>query len=163
METRENTIHFAHSKYGRGEVAMPALVRFQTLAMRLVFLGYFSYLTLLLLIPNPFPWVSSSPKVIFYLDLIYPIAHCLSFTFLTCLALLAFRSFSAPVIVAGLMAYASATELAQMFAPPRCAEWLDWFQDMLGIALGVLVVWILMSGWRWLRGFGDESCPEIAS
>jgi VanZ family protein len=163
MGTRENTIHFAHSKYSRGEAAMPMLFQFRTLAMRLVFLGYFAYLTLLLLVPNPFPWVSASPKVLFYLDLIYPIAHCLSFAFLTGLALLAFRSVSASLIVSGLMVYASATELAQMFCPPRCAEWLDWFQDILGIALGVLLVWALSSSWRWLRGIGGAAYPETSS
>jgi VanZ family protein len=162
MASRGKAINFLRSKYGRVGDGAFAAFRWPTFTMRLMFGGYFCYLTLLLLAPNPFPWVSSSPRVVHYLDLIYPIAHCISFTFLTVLALLAFRFLSPYEIGAGLMGYAASTELLQMLIPPRAAEWQDFFQDLGGIAIGFMVAWMLLSGWRWLRNFKEEPCPEIA-
>jgi VanZ family protein len=135
----------------------------QIIIPRLLFVGYFSYLTLLLLTPNPFRLVGSSTRFLHFLDLLSPLAHCISFTFLAALAMLAFRPLARWVICLSLMGYAAATELLQMLIPQRTAEWGDFFQDIAGIALGLGVAWVLAVGWKAMRKNKEEICPEIIS
>lgn len=44
-------------------------------------------------------------------------------------------------LVAALLAYGGAIEIAQGFLPPRSGEWLDLLADGFGIALGLLAAW----------------------
>ena len=144
-------------------VIPPPLNRLQMLLLRLLFGGYFAYLTVLLLAPEPYRWVGSSTSILYFLNLLYPFAHSISFAFLTVLALPAFRPLSRPAISVSLSGYAAITELLQKFLPPRTAEWQDWFQDLGGIAVGVLLTWMLATGWKAMRNVKEEACPEIAS
>jgi hypothetical protein len=144
--------------------AMPLPInRLQTLMLRLSFGGYFIYLTLLLLTPNPFRLVPPSTGIVHLLYAIYPLAHGISFAFLTLFALLAFRALSLVAIGVGLSGYATVTELLQLFIPPRTAEWQDWFQDIGGITFAFLVIWILAIAWKTLRNVREEVIHEIVS
>ena len=58
------------------EIASPVILA-QIIILRLLFVGYFAYLTLLLLTPDPFRLVGSSTRFLHFLDLLYPLAHCL--------------------------------------------------------------------------------------
>jgi VanZ family protein len=141
----------------------PPVNHLQIIFLRLLFVGYFVYLTLLLLTPDPFRLVGSSPRFIHFLDKLYPLAHCISFSVLTVLALLACRPLSRRTVCLSLAGYAMATEMLQMLTPPRTAEWGDWFQDIAGIFLGLGVVWLLAIVWKATRKNKEEACPEIIS
>jgi VanZ family protein len=148
---------------GKSPKAATFLDRFVTTPLvRLSFCGYFVYLTLLLLTPDPFRLVASTPGAVHVLQLLNPLAHGLSFAILTALALLAFRPLPQPAICIGLSGYASLTELLQMYIPPRTAEWQDWFQDIGGIALVILVGWLVATLWRALRNAEKNVSPEIS-
>lgn len=45
------------------------------------------------------------------------------------------------LLVAALLAYGGAIEIAQGFLPPRSGDWLDLLADGVGIALGLLAAW----------------------
>ena len=45
------------------------------------------------------------------------------------------------VLVAALLAYGGAIEIAQTFLPPRSGEWVDLLADSVGIALGLALAW----------------------
>lgn len=45
------------------------------------------------------------------------------------------------LLVAALLAYGGAIEVAQSFLPPRSGDWLDLLADGCGIALGLLAAW----------------------
>jgi VanZ family protein len=137
--------------------------RIQVLLMRLLFGGYFVYLTLLLLTPNPFRLVPSSSRITHLLELISPWAHSISFALLTVFALLAFRAFATSAIVLGLSAYATLTELLQRLIPFRTTEWHDWFQNLGGIVFGILMMWMFTTIWRVLGKAREETSPEVAS
>ncbi|MCC6124897.1 MAG: VanZ family protein [Pirellulales bacterium] len=141
----------------------PFGVRWQTLALRFLFFGYFAYLTLLLLAPNPYRLVGSSAGILVFLSLLYPFAHGISFALLTVFALWAFRALPPVPICGGLSGYAAVTESLQMFIPPRTAEGLDFLQDLAGIAVGMLCSWMLAAGWKMLRKIKAEVCPEMTS
>lgn len=47
------------------------------------------------------------------------------------------------LLVAALLAYGGAIEVAQTFLPPRSGDWLDLLADGCGIALGLLAAWPL--------------------
>jgi VanZ family protein len=131
--------------------------------IRLGFLAYFVYLTLLLLTPDPFRLVFGGTKVNHLLVQMYSIAHFICFTILTVFALLACRPWSVWITASLLVAYASGTELLQKLIPPRTAEWQDWFQDLGGIVFGIGIIWVLATVWNAWRGSQEEVCSEIAS
>jgi VanZ family protein len=135
-------------------------VRWHTLAMWSLFFGYFAYLTLLLLAPNPYRWVGSSPGRSYFLSLLYPFAHGISFALLTVFARLAFRALRRVLICVILSGYAAVTEFLQMFFPPRTAELQDFLQDIAGIAVGILSIWILTVGEKTPRNVPEEACSE---
>ncbi len=43
-----------------------------------------------------------------------------------------------------LLAFGGGIEIAQLFVPPRSAEWADWLADAVGIALGTLIATLLV-------------------
>ena len=125
--------------------------RFGLALMRFLFAGYFFYLTVLLLSPNPYIWVGSSDANSF-LARLYPYAHLISFTLLTLFARFGCQPLPRWLICGSLIAYATATELLQRLIPPRTAEWRDWFQDLAGIAVGMAAAWMLARCWKAWRG-----------
>ena len=70
--------------------------------------------------------------------------HFLAFAVLTLLLRLAYR-ISSIQTTAVLLFYALFIEFSQYFTPNRCAEVLDVVADAIGIAIGLLLYWILES------------------
>jgi VanZ family protein len=68
--------------------------------------------------------------------------HFLAFAVLTLLLRLAYR-ISSIQTTAVLLFYALFIEFSQYFTPNRCAEVLDVVADAIGIAIGLLLYWIL--------------------
>jgi hypothetical protein len=124
---------------------------------------YFVALTLLLLSPNPYRLVAAAPGAVSVLIALNPVAHFISFALLTALTLLAFRSVPQTAVGLGLSGYASLTELVQRCIPPRTAEWGDWFQDLGGIAIVILVGWLCGAFFRVLRNVGEEISAEASA
>jgi hypothetical protein len=119
------------------------------LACRAACVAYFALLTTLLLAPDPaaliglsdrpqFPWGSFG-------------IHWIALAGLGFLAPGSFwpRPISRP-LVAALVIYGTAGELLQWFVPSRHVRWDDWAQNMLGVASGLLIYWLV---WRkWAKG-----------
>ncbi len=66
--------------------------------------------------------------------------HALAFASLAFVAVWAFwQALSQwPRLVAALLAYGGAIEIAQSYLPPRSGEWFDLLADAVGIAIGLL-------------------------
>jgi VanZ family protein len=132
----------------------------QTLLLRLLFVGYFAYLNLLLLTPDPFRMVGSSQRFAHFLEALEPLAHGISFIVLTILALFAGRPLPRWTLLLGLVGYGALTEIMQKFVPHRTPEWKDWFQDILGVVIGFCIVWGLAKGWKAMRKPKNATCSE---
>jgi hypothetical protein len=128
-----------------------------------LFGGYFIVLTLLLLCPNPYRLAAVASGAVGVLTLLEPVAHFVGFAMLTTFTLLAFRSAPQAAVCLGLSGYASLTELLQRLIPPRTAEWGDWFQDIGGIAMVILVGWLIGAFYRTLRHVGEEESAEASA
>jgi VanZ family protein len=70
-----------------------------------------------------------------------PEAHFLSFFALAAMILSIRWPMPRWGIVPSLVVYAGMTEVLQGFFPPRTPEWMDWFQDLAGIAVGATFCW----------------------
>jgi VanZ family protein len=101
--------------------------------------GYVLFLTALLLTPNPNRVVGYGDDLPNWLAALLPIAHLLSFFLLTVLFLAARWPVPWWLWIAVLIGYGAATEGAQGLIPSRTPDWEDWFQDMAGVLLGVIV------------------------
>lgn len=127
------------------------------LACRAACLAYFGFLTALLLAPDPaalvgltkrpeFPWGSFG-------------VHWIA---LTVLGFLAAGSFwPRPIshsLMAALVAYGTAGELLQTFVPTRHVRWDNSAQNMLGVASGLLIYWLLWR--RWANDEGSQLNDE---
>ncbi|MBN1853122.1 MAG: VanZ family protein [Pirellulales bacterium] len=95
------------------------------------FFTYLITLTALLLIKDPVPEVTTE-----WWRLIGPVAHLASFFLLAVLAFTCQWPLPGRVLVLSLIAYATFTELLQGALGWRSPEWVDWFQDVAGIAIG---------------------------
>ncbi|MGO9115130.1 MAG: VanZ family protein [Thermoguttaceae bacterium] len=113
---------------------------------RLACVAYSSFLTVLLLAPDParvvglskrpeFPWGSFGVHWIALAILSFLVLGSVSPERLSWL----------PVV--GLIVYGTAGELLQYFVPSRHVQWLDWMQNMLGVGTGLLAYWILLRRW----------------
>ena len=100
-----------------------------------VFVVYMVVLTALLLTRDP---LAKDPTGALeaLLSLIGPVAHLLSFWLLAALALGSRWPVRGWVLVLLLAGYATGTELLQGAVSGRTPEWMDWFQDLLGVAIG---------------------------
>jgi VanZ family protein len=76
----------------------------------------------------------------------YKWTHFLAFAVLALLLRLAYR-ISSIQTTAVLLFYALFIEFSQYFTPNRCAEALDVVADVIGIAIGLLLYWIVQ---RWI-------------
>jgi VanZ family protein len=107
--------------------------------MRIVCLAYVVLLSLLLLSPNPARVIGLSGEMPALLRTLMPYAHLLSFSVLAVAMLLAHWPLPRWSIVLLLGIYGGATEIIQGFIPPRTPEWMDWIQDLGGLAVGVAI------------------------
>jgi VanZ family protein len=105
--------------------------------MRVVCVAYWIFLTSLLLTSDPMRLVGVRDDVPTLMRLLLPASHFLSFLVLTVLTLMVRWPAPRWGIAALLVLYGGLTEVAQSFTPVRTAEWADWLQDMVGIAVGV--------------------------
>jgi len=110
---------------------------------------------MLLLAANPWSLVgvmglggAISPR----LQVCVPLAHLASFCVLSVLTLAARWPIPRWGLVVLLAAYGGTTEIAQSFLPPRSAEWTDWLQDIVGIAIGAVFCWAFGKVGRRLSG-----------
>ena len=123
------------------------------LAMRIACLGYVVFLSLLLLTSNPEYLISGSGELPWLLQTLMPWAHVLSFLVLAVFMLLAHWPMPRWCVVTILAAYGGATEILQGFVPARTPEWIDWFQDLGGLAAG--------SGFCWLAAMLLDKIPLV--
>ena len=131
--------------------------------MRILCIAYLIFLTTLLLTADPMSLIGAREGTPWLLQVLMPYAHLLSFAVLTVLALVARWPAPRWALVILLVVYSGATEIAQSFLPPRTAEWLDWFQNSGGTAIGVAACWSLSAVRRLntLReGRGQASPPS---
>ena len=112
-------------------------------AMRIACVGYVVFLTLLLLTANPARLIGVRGELPWLLQALMPWAHLLSFAVLVVVMLLARWPVPRWSIVLVLAIYGGATEIIQGFVPPRTPEWMDWFQDLSGVAAGAGLCWIV--------------------
>ena len=111
--------------------------------MRIACIGYFVFLTLLLLTSNPARLIVASGQLPWILRALMPWAHLLSFSVLAVAMLLARWPVPRWTIVLILAMYGGATEIIQGFVPAREPDWMDWFQDLGGLAAGTAICWIV--------------------
>jgi VanZ family protein len=125
--------------------------------MRIAFLAYFVYLSILLISQDPARWIGTSGNIPEFLRMLMPIAHSISF------AVLSFLTFSAclPIpkwgILFSLAIYGGVTELIQSAIPHRSLELMDWIQDLCGILLGFALFWIAVFFVRILRRYKNHT------
>jgi hypothetical protein len=109
--------------------------------LRVVCAGYVVFLTLLLLSPDPSRVIGVHGNLPWILQAVLPAAHAISFLVLATVALAPRWPVPRWAIVLLLAIYGGATEIIQGFLPPRTPEWMDWFQDLSGIAVGTAFCW----------------------
>jgi hypothetical protein len=109
--------------------------------MRIVCICYFIFLTLLLLTSDPARLIGMQGGLPWILQAMLPLAHTISFLVLAMLALMTRWPVPRWSIVLILAAYAGMTEIIQGYVPHRTPELMDWFQDLVGIAVGAACCW----------------------
>ena len=111
--------------------------------IRAACIAYAVLLGLLLLSEDPSRVVGLHGRIPAFLRMIGPAAHAISFAVLAVLALWVRWPVARWGIVLILIVYGSMTEILQGLIPHRTPEWMDWFQDMAGIALGTAFCWTM--------------------
>jgi VanZ family protein len=111
--------------------------------MRIACLGYVVFLTLLLLTAHPARLIGLHGELPWLLQALMPSAHLVSFLVLAVLMLLARWPMPRWGIVLVLAVYGGMTEIVQGFVPARTPDWIDWFQDLGGLAAGAGLCWIV--------------------
>ena len=109
--------------------------------MRIVCIGYFIFLTSLLLTTAPARLIGIRGEWPWLLRVLDPAAHLISFWVLAVLALMTRWPVPRWGIVLALAIYGGMTEIVQGYVPHRTPRWTDWFQDLIGIALGTACCW----------------------
>jgi hypothetical protein len=122
----------------------------------------------LLLASDPSRWIGVHGNLPYLLRMLLPVAHGLSFFVLAVLALAARWPVPRWGIVLFLMIYGGATEIIQSLVPSRMSDWLDWLQDIGGIAVGAALCWGVASLIGLLLRIRrsrhcDNSCPADGS
>jgi hypothetical protein len=109
--------------------------------MRIVCIGYFVFLTMLLLTADPARLIGLHGGLLRIVQVVLPWAHAISFMVLAVLALMTRWPIPRWGIVLALVIYAGMTEIVQGYVPHRTPDWIDWLQDLAGIALGAACCW----------------------
>jgi hypothetical protein len=134
--------------------------------LRVVCIGYVIFLTQLLLSADPTELIGVHGHIPWALQTLLPAAHAISFFVLTVLALIPRWPVGHRGVIVVLASYGAITEIIQGFVPPRTPEWMDWFQDLGGIAAGIAVYWIarhLLSNVMQPNGDTGQTAPGSAS
>lgn len=113
--------------------------------LRFVCIGYVVFLTLLLLVTDPFRLIGVHGRLPWILQMAIPMAHAIAFLVLAVLALMPRWPVPRWCVILLLAAYGAVTEIVQGFVPRRTPEWKDWFQDLAGIAVGAILCWAVMA------------------
>lgn len=111
--------------------------------IRAACIAYAVLLGLLLVSEDPSRVIGLYGRVPSIFRSLMPAAHVISFTVLAVLALWVRWPMARWGIVLILIVYGGMTEILQGFIPHRTPEWMDWFQDIAGIALGTVFCWIV--------------------
>jgi VanZ family protein len=119
--------------------------------MRIVFIVYWIYLSILLFSQDPTRWIGASGNVPEFLKILMPYAHILSFTVLSLLIFTACFPLPRWGILLLLAIYGGATEIIQGLVPHRTPEWADFFQDLGGVAIGFACFWLTVFLLRMMR------------
>jgi hypothetical protein len=109
--------------------------------LRVVCIGYVVFLTLLLLSTDPSRLLGIHGDLPRAFRAVLPVAHAVCFWLLAVLALVPRWPLPRWGIVVILAVYGGMTEVVQRFVPHRTPEWVDWFQDLGGIAAGAAFCW----------------------
>jgi hypothetical protein len=135
------------------------------IVMRTLCIGYLIFLTFLLLSSNPERVICMSHGLPWILRTLLPEAHFLSFLVLAVLVLITRWPMPRWAIVPTLIVYGGLTEILQGFNPARTADWMDWFQDLLGIAVGTAICWMasLLAGLLSRNRRNRRDCSSEAS
>jgi VanZ family protein len=106
-----------------------------------VCIAYLLFLTLLLWSDDPKRVIGMEENLPWILNLLMPYAHVLSFALLAVLT----TSIRWPVprwaVVLTMAAYGGLTEIGQGLTPHRTPAWINWLQDLVGIAVGTALCW----------------------
>jgi hypothetical protein len=113
------------------------------IAVRLACIFYWLFLTVLLLVPNPAALVGLHAVPVFPWG-----KFGIHLSFFTVLGFLANatrwpKRLSRPLIVF-LVVYGITTESLQLFVPHRTARVMGGFEDILGVALGSAIYWLVL-------------------
>lgn len=106
--------------------------------MRTLSIVYTIALTFLLLVKDPLRLTGGKTAA---LACVLPVAHLLSFAVLAVLALTPRWPLSRWTVVLILVVYSGCTEIAQWLMGWRTPEWVDFGQDLAGIAAGISAWW----------------------
>ena len=127
--------------------------------MRITFVFYFFYLTVLLTSEDPGRWISASGNIPDFLRMLTPFAHLLSFTLLSLLAFVACLPIPRWGMLFILGIYGGLIEMVQAAVPYREPGWTDWIQDLCGITIGFIFFWLVIVFMRMMRGNGSLRIP----
>jgi hypothetical protein len=133
--------------------------------MRAICIAYLVFLSLLLLSEDPTRVIGLHGRLPAVLLALMPYAHVLSFSVLALLALGVRWPVARWGIIVMLAAYGGMTEILQGFVPHRTPDWMDWFQDLGGLAIGAALCWtavIALGKWARPRPAeeGEAAVPE---
>jgi VanZ family protein len=134
--------------------------------MRAVCIAYLVFLTLLLVSDDPTRVIGYRENLPWIFSVLMPYAHVLSFAVLAVLVTSIRWFVPRWGIVLVTAVYGGLTEILQGFQPHRTPEWMDWFQDLTGIALGAAACWIaslVVERFARRRGRAGRSAPDSSS
>lgn len=112
-----------------------ATICFSASLTRTVFVAYLVALTALLLRSSSADELTED--LAFWLHLMSPVAHLLSFAILAALAFACRWPVRGWIVVLLIAGYAAGTELLQGSVSGRTSDWMDWCLDLVGAAIGI--------------------------
>jgi VanZ family protein len=125
---------------------------FSQVVSKSVSLTYLLFLTVLLVVRNPLEWFGHQDLIVSAFQLIGFIVHFVTFAILAIVMLAARWPLKNTVLIGLLAVYAASTELIQGPIPNRSPEWVDFLQDLAGLAAGAALWWAFV---RWREPIGE--------
>ncbi len=122
------------------------------IVMRYSSLVYWCVLSLGLLTRNPTGAIHRNWFLSDMYSAVQPAVHFLGFMLLTALVLSGSWSVSRRMLLVLIALYAGLTELLQGLIPNRTPEWVDFGQDLAGMAVGFTIWWIACRAVRLVLG-----------
>jgi len=106
-------------------------------ALRIVCIAFWAFLTLLLLVPDPLALAPHTRTPSYGV-------HFTVFTVLAFLVVMSRFPLRRIVLAGCLIAYAIATESLQMLIPGRYVEGKDFAENLIGLAVGAAIGWVVL-------------------